>query len=68
MATVISSSSKSDKIERATKRRSKQQAAPSEEEIRILAFDLYQRRQAEGADGDAASDWVEAERQLATSH
>lgn len=58
--TTVSSKSK--------KAQSKQSAPattePSREDIRILAYDLYERRMADGADGDAASDWVEAERQL----
>jgi hypothetical protein len=38
--------------------------APSDEEVRILAYQLYVRRCANGIDGDALSDWAEAERQL----
>jgi hypothetical protein len=38
--------------------------APSEEEVRILAYQLYVRRCANGIEGDASSDWAEAERQL----
>ena len=37
---------------------------PSEDSIRILAFDLYQRRQADGMPGDAESDWVKAEKEF----
>ncbi len=53
--------------ERPTKRskaRPEKQAALSEEEVRILAHQLYERRSADGIDGDAMSDWVEAERLL----
>lgn len=38
---------------------------PSEDEIRILAYRLYERRLADGIGGDAAADWIEAERLLA---
>ncbi|HSG66566.1 MAG TPA: DUF2934 domain-containing protein [Gammaproteobacteria bacterium] len=38
---------------------------PTEERVRLLAYHLYERRQADGASGDAASDWLEAERLLA---
>jgi hypothetical protein len=41
--------------------------APTDEEIRILAYDLYERRQVDGGQGDAISDWVEAERRLSGS-
>jgi hypothetical protein len=40
-------------------------AAPAgEEEIRVLAYQLYERRRADGVGGDAVSDWAEAERRL----
>jgi len=39
---------------------------PSEERVRLLAYRLYERRQADGTPGDAASDWLEAERLLAS--
>jgi hypothetical protein len=38
---------------------------PSEDEIRILAYRLYERRLAEGTGGDPETDWIEAERLLA---
>jgi hypothetical protein len=38
---------------------------PSEEEIRLLAYRLYQRRCEAAIAGDAAADWIQAERQLA---
>jgi hypothetical protein len=37
---------------------------PGEEQVRILAYQLYERRCAAGVDGDATSDWTEAERLL----
>jgi hypothetical protein len=47
-----------------TKQRETQPRKPSEDEIRILAYRLYELRRANGANGDAASDWIEAERLL----
>lgn len=47
-----------------TKQPEVQRSRPSDDEIRILAYRLYERRQADGANGDAASDWIEAERLL----
>jgi Protein of unknown function (DUF2934) len=48
-----------------TRKRGPERATePSEDEIRIHAYHLYQRRLAAGLTGDEASDWVEAERQL----
>lgn len=38
---------------------------PSEDDIRIVAYRLYERRLADGIGGDAATDWIEAERLLA---
>lgn len=65
MTTVISSKSGSAKPGRAAKRGARKQAGPTDDEIRILAYDLYRRRETEGADGDELSDWIEAKRQLA---
>jgi hypothetical protein len=48
-----------------TKQRETQPRKPSEDEVRILAYRLYELRTANGANGDAASDWIEAERLLA---
>lgn len=36
----------------------------SEDEIRLLAYDLWERRCASGTVGDAAGDWLQAERLL----
>jgi len=44
-----------------TKSRSK--AMPSEEQVRARAFEIYLRRN--GGPGDAQSDWLQAERELA---
>jgi hypothetical protein len=38
----------------------------SEDEIRLLAYDLWERRCASGIGGDAAGDWLQAERLLCT--
>jgi hypothetical protein len=64
MTTVVSSKDLSRKSSRSAGKRSRKAAAPTEEEIRILAYDLYERRQADGGRGDATSDWIEAERLL----
>jgi hypothetical protein len=65
MATVAS------RGERARKEASKAPAAPtnklSEEEIRLLAYRLYQRRCESGTVGDAAGDWFQAEQLLSTN-
>jgi hypothetical protein len=61
--TTVSSKSKSTPA----KRRAPAKTEPSDDEIRILAYTLYERRAAGGQDGDAASDWIEAERQLKDS-
>jgi hypothetical protein len=66
--TAVSSKSKT-KVKRAQTTQSSEGTTakatePSEDEIRILAYRLYERRSAEGIAGDAQSDWVEAERQL----
>jgi hypothetical protein len=54
--------------ERARKETPKRSAAPtntlSEQEIRLLAYDLWERRCASGTAGDAAGDWLQAERLL----
>ena len=39
----------------------------SEEDIRSLAYYLYERRCESGAAGDAAGDWIQAERLLLNS-
>ena len=57
--------------ERARKDTPKASAAPtnklSEEETRLLAYRLYQRRCESGAAGDAAGDWFQAEQLLSTN-
>lgn len=51
--------------ERARKDTPQTAAAPpsklSEEDIRLLAYHLYERRCQSGATGDAAGDWIQAE-------
>ena len=54
--------------ERARKDSPKRSAAPtnkrSEEDIRLLAYHLYERRCESGTEGDAAGDWIQAEQLL----
>lgn len=65
MAVTVSSKDETQSTASVVERVSALQAEePSEEDIRILAYRLYERRQEGGIDGDAASDWIEAERQL----
>ena len=40
---------------------------PAAEEIRLLAYYLYERRCESGAAGDAAGDWIQAEHLLSSS-
>jgi len=58
--TTVSSKSKTT----ASKKSAQAKMGPSEDDIRILAYSLYERRSADGLDGDATTDWVEAERLL----
>jgi hypothetical protein len=57
--------------ERARKETPKSVAAPpnklSEDEIRLLAYHLYERRCESGSAGDAAGDWMQAEQLLQNS-
>ena len=57
------------RVERARKDTPKKSAAPSnkvsEDEVRQLAYHLYERRCASGTEGDAAADWTQAEQLLA---
>jgi hypothetical protein len=59
------------RTERARKETPKTSAAPtsklSEEQIRVLAYRLYERRCESGAEGDAAGDWIQAEQLLSNS-
>jgi hypothetical protein len=64
MATTASSRREKSKAAKASRRASQSASRPSDDEIRILAYHLYERRQADGITGDPASDWVEAERRL----
>ena len=56
-------------VERARKDPPKKSAAPiskaSDDEVRQLAFHLYERRCASGIPGDADGDWFQAEQLLA---
>jgi len=57
--------------ERARKDTPKASAAPtnrlSEEEVRLLAYRLYERRCESGSAGDAAGDWIQAEQLLSNN-
>lgn len=64
MTTVISSTDRALKTGRTARKRSRKRDMPSEDDIRILAYDLYEQRRTDGGDGDAVSDWIEAERRL----
>jgi hypothetical protein len=59
------------RAERSRKETPKASAAPpsklSEEEIRLLAYRLYERRCESGAAGDADSDWIQAEQLLSNN-
>jgi hypothetical protein len=65
MATVTS------RAERARKDPPKRSAAPTsklrEEEVRLLAYHLYERRRESGTAGDADGDWIQAEQLLLNS-
>ena len=65
MATNLRSSTERSKPGRISKRAGRNRGGLSDERIRVLAYHLYERRQADGAAGDAESDWIEAERRLA---
>lgn len=64
MSVAISSKSNAETKTRAPKRRASKKKEVSEDEIRILAYSLYERRCEDGIDGDATSDWIEAKQQL----
>jgi hypothetical protein len=58
------------RAERGRKETPKTSAAPtqkSEEQIRLLAYRLYERRCESGTAGDAAADWIQAEQLLSNS-
>ena len=59
------------RTERARKDEPKRPAAPankqSEDEVRLLAYRLYERRRDSGTAGDAAGDWIQAEQLLSNT-
>lgn len=66
MATNLRGATERTRSGRAAKQQARRKPdRPTEERIRVLAYQLYERRQADGASGDAATDWIEAERLLA---
>jgi hypothetical protein len=64
MATVAG---RRERPRKETPKRSAASSKLSEEEVRLLAYYLYERRCASGAAGDAAGDWILAERALLSS-
>jgi hypothetical protein len=64
MSVAISSKSTSETRAQTSRRKAAKSTDVSEDEIRILAYSLYERRRQDGDEGDATADWVEAERQL----
>jgi hypothetical protein len=68
MDTVISRRERARRDSRAKPQSSRTPTnKPSDDEIRVLAYCLYERRCEAGIAGDAAADWLQAERQLASS-
>jgi len=66
MATTLSSRSEKTKPAKIIKKVASEAESPSETEVRLLAYRLYEKRLADGASGDAASDWIAAERLLSS--
>lgn len=65
MATNLRSATPRRKSAKAPRPMTREAARPTEDRVRVLAYQLYERRQADGIAGDAAADWLEAERLLA---
>ena len=64
MATTISSRAEKTRQTKRPTKLSREIDPPSESDIRILAYQLYNKRLADGTGGDASADWLEAERLL----
>lgn len=64
MAVTVSSRRSRTTATKASRRQPAKQTRPSEDQIRIYAYHLYEQRREDGLTGDAASDWIEAERRL----
>lgn len=64
MSVAISSKGNIETKARTSRRKTAKKNGISEDQIRILAYSLYEQRREDGIDGDANSDWIEAERQL----
>ncbi|HEY5569702.1 MAG TPA: hypothetical protein VIM81_20950 [Gammaproteobacteria bacterium] len=64
MAATVGSRRERTTAAKVSRQQYEQLGKPSEDDIRILAYNFYERRRADGIAGDAASDWIEAERQL----
>ena len=65
MAATVGSRRQRMTAAKVSRQQYEQPSKASEEHIRVLAYNLYERRRADGIAGDAASDWIEAERRLA---
>ena len=64
MATTISSRTEKTRQAKRPTKMSRETDPPNDNEIRILAYQLYNKRLADGTSGDASADWLEAERLL----
>lgn len=62
MATNSNGAARRNTSTKANKRATREQT--SEERVRVLAYQVYERRQSLGMAGDSYSDWLEAERLL----
>jgi hypothetical protein len=65
MAATVTSRRERTTTAKGAKQQQAPRLRPSEDDIRVLAYRLYERRLVEGLGGDAAADWIEAERLLA---
>jgi hypothetical protein len=64
MATVASRADRARKDKPTTTTSAEPTNRSSEEEIRLLAYRLYERRRESGIAGDADGDWIQAEQLL----
>jgi hypothetical protein len=65
MATVVGRGERARKGPQARRKGSDgTNGRPSEDDIRLLAYRLYERRCEAGIAGDAEADWMQAEREL----
>jgi hypothetical protein len=64
MAATVTGKRERTTARKASKGAQLERGRASEDDIRILAYHLYERRSRDGLTGDAESDWIEAERLL----